>query len=71
VRHVITKDGNDKFTVVTLDKLECNVRSNQSLDDNVVTHRVMRVADHPNVFYYGSRTCRETLKTRRETLRLP
>ena len=40
-------------TVVTLDKLERNVRSNQSLDDNVVTHRVVGVADYPSTIKCG------------------
>jgi hypothetical protein len=40
-------------TVVTLDKLERNVRRNQSLDDNVVTHRVMDVADYPSAIKCG------------------
>ena len=31
-----------------------NVRSNQSLDDSVVSHQVVVVADHPNVILYGN-----------------
>ena len=34
-------------------KLARNVRSNQSLDDNVVTHRVMDVADYPSAIKCG------------------
>ena len=30
-----------------------NVRSNQSLDDSVVSHQVVVVADHPSVINYG------------------
>ena len=36
----------------SLGSLECNVRCDQSLDDSVVSHRVMIVADHPSVIKY-------------------
>ena len=39
---------------------DCNVRSDQSLDDNVVSHRVMVVADHPNVILFGNNVQRRT-----------
>ena len=34
-------------------KLERNVRCDQSLDDSVVSHRVMVVADHPSSIKCG------------------
>ena len=37
----------------SLGSLECNVRCDQSLDDSVVSHRVMIVADHPSVIKCG------------------
>jgi hypothetical protein len=48
-----TKDGNEVERRIRWSrwrKLDRNVRSNQSLEDSVVSHRVMVVADHPSVF---------------------
>jgi hypothetical protein len=52
------KDGNEaeiskRIRWSRWNKLECNVRSDQSLDDNVVTHRVMGVADYPSAIKCG------------------
>ncbi len=50
------KDGNEVAktdTVVTLDKLARNVVDDQSLDDSVVSHRVMVVVKHPSAIKCG------------------
>ena len=39
------------------------MRSKQSLDDSVVTHRVVGVADHPNVFLFGIYSVRLSVRT--------
>ena len=59
----VTKDGNEvesscsKMLIRKLWSrwimLECNVRCDQSLDDSVVSHRVMIIADHPSVIKCG------------------
>ena len=52
----VTKDGNETERWIRWSRwrmLARNVRSNQSLDDSVVSHRVVVVADHPSVINYG------------------
>ena len=54
----VTKDGNEILwvdTVVTLDKLKRNVRSDQSLDDSVVNLQRKVVADYPSIIKFGNK----------------